>query len=129
MILIAEIALVIWLAMLVVAAIWCYFEMKNAICVDENEKEIMTLTEFCSIHDVDKDELISDSRKGNLVLLRHVFAFTQIKQGKRHDEIASVLNRNRTNVYNSIKKIQGYIDIKDKKVLKLIEKTEMGCDL
>jgi hypothetical protein len=68
------------------------------------------------------EQLLSRDRSAYVTFVRHVFCWYAVRNGHRHTEIAKIIGRHRTAVAHSEKVIEGFLGIKDRQTLCLINK-------
>lgn len=82
----------------------------------------MTLSTYCQILGMNKDDLLSRSRKHKLVLYRQVYCYLLWTSGEyKLKDISNIILLHHATILYSVEKIKDYISIEDKKVNKIIE--------
>lgn len=73
-------------------------------------------------HLYDIDNFKIKSRKGHIVFYRYIFCKVAYNVGYKHPSIADYLSKDRTTIIHAIKKIDGYLEIKDPMTTKVYKK-------
>lgn len=84
----------------------------------------MTLEEFCSIYNVSEQDIKGSSRKSDISILRQLFAFILVKQGKHPEEVAKTICRDRSTVLYAVKNMYDLIEVRDKRTTEYLSKVK-----
>lgn len=84
----------------------------------------MTLDNFCNIHHIEKDNLLKAPKRHKLNYMKQVYTYLQFMDGEHPVSISKTLGCHRTTIYNSVKNIRGFIQVRDKEIMEVINKSK-----
>ena len=91
---------------------------------------LMGILEACAgILNFTADEVLKGGRKGNLPMVRHLYAYISRRTTSYSLEyIGSVIGRDHASILHSVKTINNFLDINDCFVLELLDKLDYLYD-
>ena len=94
--------------------------------IDYSKVPILNILDnICRTIRVNDTDVISESRKIEFVIARQIFCFVARElTGSKYSEIGKVINRDRTSVKYSCKKVRQNLKINDKKTVSMYEKVK-----
>jgi chromosomal replication initiation ATPase DnaA len=82
----------------------------------------LLLSRVASVNGYTVEQIKSKDKTAGIVIVRHIFCWYAVRNGYSYPEIARVIGRHRTAVMHSEKVISGFLQVRDKRTIAIIEK-------